>query len=318
MAVNFYSSEDAGAPQWNTSVSVGKNNIIEILDAVLLTGYGSKPGLGWTKEMASTINDRTVYSNQSAHANKMNLLVQSHPSNSNGAMFQIAESVVTPEEFYGYSSCISCGTTYGVNRWIIIGDERTFIFALMPNSMKTSHFYVYAPNIIYVGDVDTDGFEMPNAWCLLGSHSYNGSMNTITNPNIGYGIFNSIGTTQVALTRPFTALPGEDWSENNMSFQCMALNMSRYITDYWPSKVSGIEDLDEFLTNVSYQSDWYIYLESKYVFRLRGCISFTPELFYFDKANGQTRGFVPFTIDGIDYCHSHNWNGMFFQTSGEW
>ncbi|WP_067582840.1 hypothetical protein [Endozoicomonas ascidiicola] len=318
MAVQFYSSEDAGAPQWSTSVSAGTNNIIDILDAILITGYGDKPGFGWTKEMTSSVTDRTVYSNQSAHANKMNLMVQSHPSNSSSTLWQIADSVITPEEYYGYSSVISLGFQYGFDRWIAIGDERTMIFSFLNSSMKTSHFYIYAPNILYVGDVDTHGVEMPNGWVLLGYHSTLGVMDNVTNTGLSYGIFNSMYHQPQTASRPFTTLPTEEWAEENMTFHCIAFNMSEGATAYWPSKVSGYTDLDEFLNSTIMRAPWYMYVNSQWLFRLRGCHSFTPELFYFDKANGQTRGFVPFMLDGTEFVPSHTWNGMFFQVSGDW
>ncbi|MES9983172.1 MAG: hypothetical protein ABW115_07170 [Candidatus Thiodiazotropha sp. 6PLUC6] len=194
MAVTFYSSEDAGAPQWRSSgLTAGTNNIIEILDAVLLTGYGSKPGCGWSKVASSTINDRTVYRNQSAHQNDMHLLVQSHPSTNYVCMMQAADSVVSPEEYYGYSAVACCGQNYGINRWIAIGDERTIVFAVANNNMNSSHYYVYGPSYIYAGDFDPQGNDHPSAWGVVSNTMFQGTLDTGYN-GYGCGVLRNIGS----------------------------------------------------------------------------------------------------------------------------
>ncbi|WP_202969871.1 hypothetical protein, partial [Endozoicomonas atrinae] len=60
MPVQYYSWNDSGAPEFkylSGGYGAYKNSIIEVLDAILVTGYGSKPGFGWTKAMTSTVPD---------------------------------------------------------------------------------------------------------------------------------------------------------------------------------------------------------------------------------------------------------------------
>jgi len=49
MTVRFYSSTDASAP-----VLSGTGNFVDLLDAILVTGYGSQPAAGWTKPFTGT------------------------------------------------------------------------------------------------------------------------------------------------------------------------------------------------------------------------------------------------------------------------
>lgn len=48
MTVTWYSSTDASAPVITGSVASG-SNLVNLLTAVLVTGYGAKPAAGWTK-----------------------------------------------------------------------------------------------------------------------------------------------------------------------------------------------------------------------------------------------------------------------------
>jgi len=50
MAFTIYNSSDSGAPTLNGITG----SLLTVLDAILVTGYGSKPGAGWTKPLANT------------------------------------------------------------------------------------------------------------------------------------------------------------------------------------------------------------------------------------------------------------------------
>lgn len=318
MAVTFYSSEDAGAPQYRTSgLTVGKNNITEILDAVLVTGYGSKPGCGWTKVMSSDINDRTVYRNRSAHQNDMHLIVQSHPSYHYTSLWQAADSVVSPEEYYGYSAVAGIGQNYGVERWIAIGDERTLVFAVVNNNVNSSHYYIYGPSFVYAGDFEPQGNDHPSAWGVISPRMYAGKIDAAPN-GYGCGVLYNILSYQNTAPRPMTTVPGQEWSEDNIEFHCTNLMLGRDLQVYWPSKTAGYMDVNEFIQKASMRSPWFLIIENDWIYRLRGTYSITPELFYWDKNNGYPNHLKPFTIDDIDYIASGAWNSVYFQTSGEW
>lgn len=53
MAVRFYQSTDASAPTLYGSVAAG-NNLVNLLDKILVAGYGSQVAAGWTKPFIAT------------------------------------------------------------------------------------------------------------------------------------------------------------------------------------------------------------------------------------------------------------------------
>jgi len=57
MAVNFYKWDDPGAPQLRSVAG----DLIAVLDACLVNGYGSKVGAGWTKEYYDAGTQQAVY-----------------------------------------------------------------------------------------------------------------------------------------------------------------------------------------------------------------------------------------------------------------
>ena len=63
MTVQYYSSSDVGAPVLNNVAG----SMVDLLDAVLVNGYGSKSSLGWTKPFTGTnigVYKQGVSSNQ--------------------------------------------------------------------------------------------------------------------------------------------------------------------------------------------------------------------------------------------------------------
>lgn len=57
MAIYFYTSADPSAPV----LSYAANTVINVLDACLVNGYGSKSPVGWTKEYVDVANYAAAY-----------------------------------------------------------------------------------------------------------------------------------------------------------------------------------------------------------------------------------------------------------------
>lgn len=57
MAVTKYMSSDSGAPIMNGT----QGSLVNVLDAILVNGYGSKSPAGWTKPFSGT--SKAVYRN---------------------------------------------------------------------------------------------------------------------------------------------------------------------------------------------------------------------------------------------------------------
>jgi len=241
-------------------------NIIEILDAILITGYGSKPAMGWTKLMTSEIegSDRTVYQNNSAADENMNLIVQSHKSRPNGFLMQIADVVNSPEAFEHYSDTMSIYPSIGYPpRWYAAGDERTLIF-IYSNEYAEDYTSInnwdnYYPGVIYVGDMDDPGGNYQKPWCLLGPATYNGKMDAVeaSNSSGSKGVMGMTASHNAVSNsrRPVTQVPGEEWAESD----CFSFLMS-YETE---SKFSNHSDYqirtpEVFSNNAIMKGPWFI------------------------------------------------------------
>ncbi|WP_299733374.1 hypothetical protein [uncultured Endozoicomonas sp.] len=290
MAVTYFSSEDSGAPQLVTTRNVAgnyENSIIEIMDAILINGYGTKSGLGWTKLMTSDVTDsnRTVYQNNSAHADNMNLIVQSNPANYTGIEFQIAEVVTTPESYLGYSHIVSVYQTHaGTPQWRAVGDERTFIFMYWSSYIDNSAYYSwrnYSPTCIYIGDFDDVSNSNPKAWGLLARSMRPGTLDTFARQSENKGVFNfEYAVNPAGATgRPVTRVPGQDWDENIIN---------TFVSSFEPRPVHvsmtgiPIQDINDFSAKATVKSSWYIFFEFFHAYRLRGIYSIYPWL----SANG--------------------------------
>ena len=289
MAIQYYTSRDAGAPQIEVTRNESNNkqcSIIAVLDAILVTGYGSKPGFGWTKVMASDVEgrDRTVYRNQSAHDENMNLIVQSHKKRDNGFMLQMADVVNSPEAYEHYSDVVAIhpsksGKTY----WYAIGDERTIIFIYSHSYIEdysggsiNSWDYQY-PGSFYAVDLDDPGHSYPKAWCLLGSGCYNGTLDEVEAANKSYsmGLFglNSSHNAIFKGIRPVTKVPGEDWAAKDCFCFMMTLEQSHYFSN---DSNYQIRTPEQFTSNARIKSPWFFIVNQSYVFKLRGVYSIYP------------------------------------------
>ena len=285
MAVTYYDSEDAGAPQFTYSGTT--SSIIEIFDAILVNGYGSKPGLGWTKEMTSAVegSDRTVYKNKSASQEDMYLLVETNPAN--GAVFrlQIAESVTSPEVYEGYSAYAACYWLYTPRVWKAVGDERTLILFLHAGGMEgqtSSYAHSRHPLTLYVGDVDTMNMDIPRGWALLAPSMAKGLLSAATSGGTYTGTFANADESRINGTHPrvMTSLPGISWSENDQAVVCCTM---LHIHSYMNAK-NGFPttEVSAFEQNAIARIPWFLLIEQKFMFRLRGVFNIFPWLYHND------------------------------------
>ncbi|USE34059.1 hypothetical protein [Endozoicomonas sp. SCSIO W0465] len=280
MAITFYSSEDAGAPQFEVTRNVSgnyQNSIDKVMDAILVTGYGSKPGCGWTKEMSSDVPDsnRTVYKNKSAHQDDMFLLVESGKENSLTIRMQIADIVTDPETYSGYSQVMAgCQTHGGQQYWMAVGDERTIIFLFYSWYVRNnSNGSSYLPYCIYAGDFEIDEGSNHKGWGLLGSYMLKGTLDTVTHPGDNRGTF---GIDKKNYTfRPFTQIPGEAWSENGITINLAAFEGGSTNS---VERSAIFYDVADFEANAKARSPWFMLFGANHIYRLRGAYSFYPWL----------------------------------------
>lgn len=342
MAIQYYTSRDAGAPQLAVTRAESNNmqcSIIAVLDAILVTGYGSKPGFGWTKVMASEVegSDRTVYQNQSAHGENMNLIVQSHKKRTNGFMMQMADVVNSPESYEHYSDVVSLHPSFSGNTyWYAVGDERTVIFIYSNDYLENNHggnisnWDYYYPGTFYAGDLDDPGGSYPKAWCLLGSAMYNGTLDDAEAANSAYtvGMFgmNKNHNAVYKAWRPVTQVPGEDWSESDCFFFMMTVEQSNH---FYNENHYQIRTPEQFRNNARIKSPWFFVLNQSYVFLLRGVYSIYPWITNSQTGEASSRNwmipldafgdqFLAFSKDMSQADDYYSPMEFYIQISGEW
>ena len=302
MAVTYYSWDDAGAPQF-TQGGQYKNNFIEVLDAILINGYGNKSGLGWTKVMSSKIpnSDRTVYKNKSANKDDMFLLAQSNPSESKGFMLQIADVVTSPELYSGYSQVASCYQSHDLKRWHAVGDERTFIFinySSFTDGISSGYWSSYSPVVLYIGDFDIPDKNNPKGWGLLAPLMTKGTLDTVSISGENKGTFTlAIETSLTAKTvRSVTQVPGEVWSEAD----CYGFAFSFESRPGTANTSPPYREISDFEANVNLKAPWFYCLNRQYTYRIRGVFNIFPWL---QQANssGKRNWAKTVTVDGESY-----------------
>ena len=329
MAVTYYSWDDAGAPQYRyisgTASPNFRNTIIEVLDAILINGYSSKKGLGWTKEMTSSVpgSNRTVYKNKSAHQDDMYLIVESDGKSQQGFKMQIADMVSSPEIYSGYSQIAAVTQRQsGVQRWHAVGDERTFIFVFYSeyvDNLVTRFWNRAGPVAIYVGDFDVPANSNPKAWGLVCNTMYQGTLdNEISYYPESHASFNLQRTvSNQPNDRPVTQIPGEAWSNDNVH------SMMKFImADTLISYNDTPKDVDKFIRDIQFRAEVFQIINKKHVYRMRGVYSFFPWL---NQAGNSTRNFYKkITVQGDDYLtlkRARNANDVincFVKTTGDW
>ncbi|OED40220.1 hypothetical protein ACH42_17045 [Endozoicomonas sp. (ex Bugula neritina AB1)] len=330
MAVTYFDSDETGAPQFTTSGSGASytTTIIDIMDAVLINGFNGKPGFGWTKEMSSSVtnSDRTVYKNKSAHANDMYLLVESSLQYSE-IRFQIADTVTTPESYQGYSHVASLFPSSGY-KWKAMGDERTLIFFIYNAYLlqtNYSNFERYNPYVIYIGDFEQFNSANSKCWGLLASRMIPGTFETATNAQTRSHAFTHqilYNKPSEKIIRPITQVPEEEWSEEACYAQLDSLFST---TEETNTPYNYTSSVSEFEQRAHLKAPWFVMINMRHVYQLRGVFNILPWLNHADEDN-KANMLKPLTIDGISYIATKQYTedskytgmSLYIQTSGDW
>lgn len=130
MAVTEYRWDDGSAPQIN---SVDRDNVIDVLTACLVTGYGAKLAAGWTKEFEDLANNKVAYKQGGTGHLKYNYfrLDQYHDNYGQCRGYENMTSIdvgtgifpTTGQDTNHYLAHYPLAAT--TTKWIILADERT-------------------------------------------------------------------------------------------------------------------------------------------------------------------------------------------------
>ncbi len=166
----YLSSEDDSAPVI-TPATLG--TMVNFFQAVLVDGYGSKAGLGWTMPYKNTAGTIACFKNDAGWYfqvdNAANVYTNPHVFKAHLFESMISETTgfgrVPDEVFY-----MSAGIT-GTPRWKIIGDSKGFWFLITRGYTTNNDQYHFSP--FYVGEYIP--FHQDNVFnqAIMGGYAYN-------------------------------------------------------------------------------------------------------------------------------------------------
>lgn len=189
--VTIYRWDDLGAPQISTAFGTA-NEFKAVLDAVLVTGYGDKPALGWKKKYDDVngvvySNDDTVGSGgmirfwpQSGDwdaAFNWSLMMKFEASN----QFLTSSDANKKGSFYCFRHPVTSTSINEIKSWVVIGTKTAFYMILGSYSatsttaeytMQSSLNYNYS---MFAGDYDSVGIDNdPHRFIAFAGAEYGG------------------------------------------------------------------------------------------------------------------------------------------------
>ena len=205
MTVTVYRWDDASAP----SLTHGAGNLLPILDAVLVNGYGAKPALGWSKPFGTSGNV-SVYQ-QPVGTNRRYLRVDSSLTVGSfyAAGLQSYETMTdmdtgtgkiptTGQITEGYVRWAVTRSPSNVSpyRWVIIGDTSWFFMVIecYSNNINDAPFHIDNAYVVtsFYGDVlEANGSDAYTT--ALMTNTLNSSGVYYTNPILINGYTNTTG-----------------------------------------------------------------------------------------------------------------------------
>ncbi len=191
----LYSWQDAGAPVLTGSLG----SFINVLQKVLVDGYGSKPGLGWTRVFSAT--NKAVYQNEGTET----LVRFDHTVEAGKVYFRGYESMINIDA--GLSPCppLSYATNYillnasniqpsNVVPWRILGDSKGIWILVNPNYANaggyTTAIATGTYKLYYIGDyIPFDFANIHYNFCTM-----QGAVFTATNDDWKFSTVPNINT----------------------------------------------------------------------------------------------------------------------------
>lgn len=195
-----YRWDDGNAP-----VARGeRRSLCDILYACLVTGYGTKPGAGWTREYVNATFDKAVFRNNSVTGSGRYLRIDgaggAAANNPNVLAYETMSSV-DDGLFPFYASQLKAWTSFTLNTtarpWILIADDRFFYFFCWPGITATPTTANTDTNGLAFGDPVAfkadDAFACALMTCDSSVRTNMGYMYSPSNllGNVSYGVCSS-------------------------------------------------------------------------------------------------------------------------------
>jgi len=154
----IFSSTDAGAPQLRTIIP---GDMITLLTACLVNGYGTTEPLGWTMPFYDAGRNAAAYRNNPYTGSGCLLRVEDNIASGNINCYYMNMYASMSSIDFGVDRIPATGTNINMKggsnqyvpniKWYLIGDDRGFYFVSFPYAYDTTYFDV--AYVVYAGDV---------------------------------------------------------------------------------------------------------------------------------------------------------------------
>ncbi|MGI2078487.1 hypothetical protein [Shewanella putrefaciens] len=179
LPVTVYRWDDAGAPQFSASRT--PSDFIDILKKCLVTGYGSKSGLGWTVAFENTDQNKIAFRNSTIDGSGGYVQFWC-PEGTNISTsrfsYKVAQGMSALDTFSKSSPIVNIkrllDATY--THWLLIGTSVGFYFTVMANNDSTYNKGKYS---CFIGDMQSN---VPNDAARFIANSSTGDAVTGSNP----------------------------------------------------------------------------------------------------------------------------------------
>ena len=161
LPVTVFTSDDAGAPQMGIGTHPKPSEIIAILKACLVDGYGAKSAIGWTMPFSDNVALKYVFRNSAVNGSGGAVQMWDDDGGTDLAAAKLMMHAGT--SIVGLDSIINAGYlqsfnilsyTNGVD-WALIGNDRAFYFMINQKGAQISGRNIASNATFFVGDFDS-------------------------------------------------------------------------------------------------------------------------------------------------------------------
>ncbi|MGE6647943.1 hypothetical protein ACQKE0_01540 [Shewanella colwelliana] len=213
LPVTVYRWDDAGAP----SIAGRKpSDIISILKACLVDGYGDKQPLGWTIPYSDDVAVKAVFKNNTSDGGSGGYVQFSLDTSDTAGLklrYQHAPAMTGLDDFSKSFNYNGLRATTGNDRWAVIGTSRAFYFIISRSDRPNCSLGVGEGATVHIGDIEplipTDQYIFSASYYSSSndmSVNWSTSMN-YTSDNKYYSRFNDldgVNACNYAMKLPFT------------------------------------------------------------------------------------------------------------------
>lgn len=158
LPVKVFSSDDAGAPQFATSMPK-PSEFIAALKACLVDGYGTSTSLGWTVAAEDAVNFKIAFKNSVADGGTGSFLVCESVGGTDTANGRL--SIYSCRDFTDFTSMGKKGKSNAIGgdsnqtKWFLIGTSRAFYFYANNKNRNVMYLSSYNVPSFFAGDIDS-------------------------------------------------------------------------------------------------------------------------------------------------------------------